>query len=426
MKRWQVSLLAAGVVSLSLLTGAKFVLAQGQGRVIVPDSSVEHAQDIGVRAHTNHQIFVPASAPSPTTSAPPGYWPTTIQAAYQIPSVSGAGVIAIVDAFDYPTAQSDFDTFATQFSLPHSTDTVCNGSNPCFTKVFATGSKPRANCGWAQEEALDIEWAHAVAPYAQIVLVEAKSNSFSDLFYAVSVATSIVQSGGVKPGPYGTVHAGEVSMSWGGSEFSGEASYDSYFSNNSVVYFAASGDTGGQTIYPSASPNVVAAGGTTLKMSGSTFVSETGWSGSGGGPSKYEIRPAYQGGIIAIVGSARGIPDVSSDADPNTGVAVYDSTSCQGLSGWLVFGGTSVASPTFSGIVNSAAALAVASGGQFASNSAAELDTIYSNLCATGNTASLCTTNFRDITSGTAGSNTAGVGWDFVTGVGSDLGLSGK
>ncbi len=427
-KRFAGLLVVVVLVGVGLITKTNSAYAQGKGHVVVPDSSVEHAQDVGARAHTNHLIFLRNSSPTPTASMPSGMSPTTIAAAYNLTgSTGGAGVIAIVDAYDYPTAQSDFDAFATQYGLPHSTDTVCNGSNPCFVKTSATGTKPRANCGWAQEAALDIEWAHAMAPYAQIVLVEAKSNSFSDLLHAVDVATTIVSSGGyVTLGGAPANAAGEVSMSWGGSEFSSEASYDSHFNNTlNTVYFAASGDTGGQTIYPSASPYVVAAGGTTLNMNGTTFVSETGWSGSGGGKSKYESRPGYQGGIAALVGSARGIPDFSFDADPNTGVSVYDSTSCQGLSGWLVFGGTSVASPSLSGIVNSAAA-AAAPGGSFAKNSLAELGAIYGNLCSTGNTALLCTTNFRDITSGTAGGNTAQTGWDFVTGVGSDLGYAGK
>jgi len=392
------------------------VLFAGQGKVVVPDSTAERAEDIGIRAHTNHLIFAKGS-PTPQATSPSGLSPATIRTVYSLPATvspgsgGGAGVIAIVDAFDYPTAQSDFDTFSGQFGLPLSTASVCNGANPCFVKVYATGTKPKSNCGWAQEAALDIEWAHAMAPYAQIVLVEAKSNSFSDMFFAVDKATQIVASGG-----FGTpaLKAGEVSMSWGGSEFSSEASYDSHFTTSTgVVYFAASGDAGGKTIYPSASPDVVAAGGTSLHFDSSgNFTGETGWSGSGGGPSKYEPRPGYQNGIVAIVGAARGIPDFSFDADPYSGVSVYDSTSCQGLSGWLVFGGTSVASPSLSGIVNAAA--------NFYSNSTNELNTIYSTYSTTYGT------DYRDITSGTAGSFSATTGWDFVTGVGSDLGLIGK
>ena len=155
---------------------------------------------------------------------------------------------------------------------------------------------------------------------------------------------------------------------------------------------------------------MVSAGGTTINRDGNgTFISETGWSGSGGGPSKYEPQPSYQNGISGIVKGARGVPDFSFDADPNSGVSVYDSTRCQGASGWLVFGGTSVSSPSLAGIVNLA-------GG--ATSSTAELATIYANL---GTPA-----DFRDITSGTAGSFTCTTGWDFVTGVGSNQGLSGK
>ncbi len=412
------SLLAiVSLAAVCTVLGARQVVAQGRGHVVVPDSSVEHAQDVGVRAHTNHLLMVPDKpGPSPAASSPSGMSPANIRAAYNLPApttpYTGSGVIAIVDAYDYATAQNDFDTFSAQFGLPKSTDNVCNGANPCFVKVLASSGKIRTNCGWGQEAALDIEWAHAMAPNAQIVLVEAKSNSFTDLFTAIDAATTIVKNGGYNANLQlggGTVKKGEVSMSWGGSEFSSEASNDSHFPlNGGVVYFASSGDTGGKTIYPSASPNVVAAGGTSLLFNGTSWV-ETGWSGSGGGPSAYEARPSYQGNIVSIVGSARGIPDFSFDADPNTGVSVYDSTTCQGLVGWLVFGGTSVSSPSLAGIVNAA--------GNFNSDSNSELTIIYSGLGGS---------NFRDITSGSAGSYSAKPGWDFVTGVGSDLGYVGK
>src|SRR6185436_10810914 len=160
----------------------------------------------------------------------------------------------------------------------------------------------------------------AMAPNAKIVLVEAKTNSFANLFQAVDVASSIA-------------NAKEVSMSWGGSEFSTEAGNDAHFTHSGIVYFAASGDTGGATIYPGVSPNVVSAGGTRINRDASGhFVSETGWSGSGGGPSKYEPRPGYQDIIQTTVNNARGVPDYSFDGDPNSGVSVYDSTSCQGSS----------------------------------------------------------------------------------------------
>jgi subtilase family serine protease len=366
--------------------------AQPPSWVLLPDSSIEHAGDKGLNAHTNHVILV---RPQFTGTAPAGETPQSIRPVYNLPSTGGSNIIAIVDAYDYPTAENDLNVFSSVLGLP-----ACTTASGCFTKIYAR-NKPRANCGWAQEASLDIEWAHAMAPNAKIVLVEAASNSFNDLFAAVDVAsTYIANNGGL----------GEVSMSWGGSEFSSEANNDSHFVRNGIVFFASSGDTGGVTIYPGTSPNVVSAGGTTIHRDQSgNFVSETGWSGSGGGPSKYEPRPGYQSSVSAIVGSQRGVPNFSFDADPNSGVSVYDSTSCQGWSGWLVFGGTSVASPSLAGIVNLT--------GSFAFNTPTELGTIY---------AGLGSSNFRDILSGTAGSFSAAAGWDFVTGVGSNQGTSGK
>ncbi|MFI5174740.1 MAG: peptidase S8/S53 subtilisin kexin sedolisin [Terriglobia bacterium] len=382
------------------LPGQEEVEKRASVRIHIPDSSVEREGDGGMRAHTNHIVVLNAESAAKqfAASLPAGENPASLRSVYGVPSTGGSHVIAIVDAFDYPTAENDLGVFSSTFGLP-----PCTTSNGCFQKVFAGGRRPRSNCGWAQEAALDIEWAHAMAPSARIILVEARSSSFADLFQAVDVASNLVS-------PSGT-GLGEVSMSWGGSEFSTEASNDSHFTRAGVVYFAASGDTGGVRIYPGVSPNVVSAGGTRINRDASgNFVSETGWSGSGGGPSAFEPRPSYQNGIATIVGSSRGAPDYSFDADPNSGVAVYDSTSCQGLVGWLVFGGTSVASPSLAGIVNLA--------GHFSSNSNGELTTMYTD--------PLQSSDFRDILSGTAGSFTAKAGWDFVTGIGSNKGTLGK
>jgi subtilase family serine protease len=403
--------------------------AQGEafqhGRVLVPDSTIEHPEDVGRRAHTNHVIFLRSSGLKLTV--PSGETPASLGCVYGLssgatgcPKVNAAGpsrgsqTIAIVDAYHYASAYNDLTVFSNTFKLfvlPQCSATVTMG---CFAQVFAKGSQPKTNCGWAQEAALDIEWAHAMAPNAKIVLVEAASNSNADLFAAVDVATNEVICGS-RTCPYGTGE-GEVSMSWGSSEFSSEKSFDSHFPvGNGVVYFASSGDSGGKVIYPSASPYVVSAGGTTVNRSGGNFTTETAWSGSGGGPSKYEGRPTsgYQDVIQPIVGGSRGTPDFSFDANPSTGVSVYDSTSCQGLSGWLVFGGTSVSSPSLAGIVNLA--------GHFAIDSGTELGTIYADYSS-----STYPKDYRDITSGTAGSFSAKAGWDFVTGVGSDIGTSGK
>jgi kumamolisin len=366
---------------------------------LIPDSSIEKDDDMGFRAHTNHVIRFDAS-PKANSSTPSGETPISLRSVYNLPSIAqggGSGIIAIVDAYDYPTAENDLNVFSNQFGLP-----ACTSASGCFKVMYAAGSKPAGNCGWDQEAALDIEWAHAMAPNAKILFVEAASASFNDLFSAVDAASNYIAANG---------GYGEVSMSWGGSEFNGESSFDSHFTKTGVVYFAASGDTGGVTIYPGTSPNVVSAGGTSVNRNSSgAFVSETGWSGSGGGASRYEAKPNYQSGIPGTSSTHRSVPDFSFDANPSTGVAVYDSTSCQGLSGWLVFGGTSVASPSLAGIVNLA-------GHHFGSTSA-ELSVIYTNY-TNGN-------DFRDITSGRAGRNNCGPGYDLVTGVGSNKGLNGK
>ena len=397
--------LSFALVVVFLATCVSWAQAPKQFTILVPDTSVVRAEDRGLRAHTNHLIRVDAK-PNFVGTSPAGETPATIRPVYSLTAGGGSQTIAIVDAFDYPTAASDLNTFSSTLGLPAMPDCGSNGNvAPCFRKVFAAGRKPRTNCGWAQEAALDIEWAHAMAPNARIVLVEAASNSFANLFAAVDVATAQVTTGAGR---------GEVSMSWSGSEFSTEASNDGHFQNTGVVYFASSGDTGGVNGYPSVSPFVVSAGGTTINRSpanpNGTFVSETAWSGSGGGPSAFEPKPTYQSGVAGTSATQRSAPDFSFDANPNTGVSVFDSTSCQALSGWLVFGGTSVSSPSLAGIVNHA--------GAFAASSTAELTTIYANRANTA--------DFRDIISGSAGSFSAGVGYDFVTGVGSDQGLAGK
>ncbi len=411
------ALLIAGFFVSTALLNAQGMRTQ-VASVLVPDSTKELPEDIGKRAHTNHLVLV---SPDFTGTSPAGETPGSLACVYATVSpiagcpiststtvpTGGSGTVAIVDAFDYPTAENDLNVFSAAFRLP-----ACTTANGCFRKVYATGIKPKKNCGWAQEAALDIEWAHAMTPGAKIVLVEAASNSFADLLFAVTVANRIVNPSG---NPVGT-GLGQVSMSWGGSEFSSETSLDSHFTTSGVVYFAASGDAGGRTIWPGVSPHVVCTGGTSIHRNSTTgnFAGETGWSGSGGGPSTFEARPPYQNVIVGIVGTKRGAPDFSFDADPNSGVSVFDSTACQGVSGWLVFGGTSVASPSLAGIVNLA-------GSKYSSTSN-ELTTIYS--CYS--TASCYASDFRDITSGTAGSFTATTGWDFVTGVGSDRGLAMK
>ena len=278
-----------------------------------------------------HAVARPQASTSPT-----GLSPATIKSVlvYNFPTslTAGAGkTIAIVDAYDDPTAERDLNVFSNQFGLP-----ACTTANGCFKKVNQTGGTkyPRANSGWALEISLDVQWAHAIAPGAKILLVEASSNSFANLLTAED---------------YAKAHANYVSNSWGGSEFSGEASYDSHFAQSGVSFFVSAGDAGLPAEYPSASPNVISVGGTTLNFTSGVFSSETGWSGGGGGCSAYETATSAQSSLSGYAqvncGGKRATPDVSLDADPASGVSVYDSTSYQGQRGWFTVGGTSASSP---------------------------------------------------------------------------------
>lgn len=322
------------------------------------------------------------------STSPTGLSPATIKSVYTFSTSSTAGAgktIAIVDAYDHPYAENDLNVFSQQFGLP-----ACTTANGCFSKVNQKGgtSYPRKNSGWALEISLDIEWAHAIAPGARILLVEASSNSFSNLLAAEDYAKG---------------HAQYVSNSWGGSEFSSESSYDSHFVQSGVSFFVSSGDAGAPAEYPSASPNVISVGGTTLHFSGSTFTSETGWSSSGGGCSSYEAATSAQSsfsqyGQVSCAGK-RATPDVSLDADPNSGVSVYDSYPYNGQSGWFTVGGTSASSPMWA--ARSAAAAAVVNSSY-----------VYGN-----------NITYRDITSGNNGFS-ALVGYDLVTGRGSWVGTT--
>lgn len=329
-----------------------------------------------------------------------GYSPVQVQAAYGLNLISqtGAGeTIAIVDAYGSPTIQSDVATFDSQFNLPAVNLTI----------AYPNG-KPKTNAGWALETSLDVEWAHALAPSANIMLVVADSATTTNLVSAIDYATS---------------HGAQVvSNSWGGSEFSTEASYDTHFQHAGVVYVASAGDSGGAIEWPAASPYVMSVGGTSLTVNGSagsySYGGESAWSSSGGGLSQYELRPAYQNNWISVVGSQRGIPDIAWDANPSTGVAVYDSTRYQGQSGWYEVGGTSVGSPSWAAVV------ALVDQGRATPLSTSTstgniLNDLYNLAGTTGSTG--YTTDFHDITSGSNG-NPALPGYDLVTGIGSPQG----
>src|SRR5262249_5577271 len=285
----------------------------------------------------------PFSTPSPTGTTLP-----QIRHAYRVDQISfnnrtlpgdGRGPTnPIVDAFDDSRIANDLHQFDLQFGLP----------DPVFTKVNQNGGTvlPAADAGWASEIALDVEWAHAIAPRANILLVEANDNSYTNLFAAVSYAAS-------RPGVVA------VSMSFGGGEFFGETSYDSVFQTPSghagVIFVASSGASGAPVSYPAGSPNVLAVGGTTLNLDASgNIISESGWSGSGGGISSMEAKPSYQTGVVTQTSTQRANPDVAYDADPNTGFPVYDSYNNGTAAPWSQFGGTSAAAPQWAALLATA------------------------------------------------------------------------
>jgi subtilase family serine protease len=323
------------------LTGVVAVFAVGSGGAAndhAAAAAVCPAAVVGF-AHCHALVTIDARGNPSASISPTGLSPATMKSVYGFATSGTAGAgktIAIVDAYDDPTAEADLGVFSSQYGLP-----ACTTANGCFAKVNQSGgttSYPRKDAGWALEISLDVQWAHAIAPGAKVLLVEASSNSFANLLAAED---------------YAQAHAQYVSNSWGASEFSGESSYDSRFAQSGVSFFVSSGDAGLPAEYPSASPSVISVGGTTLHFSGSTFTGETGWSSGGGGCSAYETATAAQSAFSGYgqVGCAgkRATPDVSLDADPASGVSVYDGTRYQGQQGWFTVGGTSASSPMWAG-----------------------------------------------------------------------------
>ena len=336
----------------------------------------------------------------PAASSPGGYNPVDLQSAYGLSATGGSGqTVAIVDAYNDTTAEADLGVYRAQFGLP-----ACTTANGCFRKVNQTGgtSYPSNNAGWAEEISLDIDMVSAICPNCHILLVEATSASDANLYAADDYASS---------------QTNWISNSWSGGETRTETSSDSHFNKAGKVFAFASGDSGYQAgpQYPATSPYVVAVGGTSLKRtSTSRGWTETVWKTSnteaaGSGCSKYETRPTWQtanANVVSVCGK-RAEADISAVGDPATGVSVYDT---DGESGWLVFGGTSVATP----IVASVYALA-----NNASTVGGNASYLYSH-----------TANYWDVTSGSNG--TCGTllcnghtGWDGPTGLGTPNGIAG-
>jgi hypothetical protein len=350
-------------------------------------------------------------SPQATNSSFAGLSPAQVRKAYGFDQISFNGVkgdgsgqtIAIVGAFDAPTIASDLKAFDRKFSLADA---------PSFRKVSQTGSTaslPAADADWALELSLDVEWAHAAAPKANILLVEAKSDSLGNLLSAVDYARN---AGGVSV----------VSMSWGADEFWGETSYDYHFTtpagHQGVTFVAASGDDGSfdGPIWPAVASSVLSVGGTALSLSssGGAYSSERGWSGSGGGVSWYENEPSYQSNVQSTGG--RSSPDVSYNADPNAGFSVYDSTTLDGHRGWWIVGGTSAGTPQWAGLIAIADQGRKLAGKSTLNGATQTLPTLYS----LGNSATTYAADFHDVTRGaTSWFVSASGGYDLVSGLGS-------
>jgi subtilase family serine protease len=275
---------------------------------------------------------VPLASPTPRADA---LSPAKLQSAYGLPSAtSGAGqTIAITIAFHDPNIENDLNVYSSTYGLP-----ACTTANGCFSQVNQNGGsnfkRYRTDGGWALELAMDVQVAHAICPNCKILVVEGRTNSFSDLLSAVDTAAA---------------NANVVNGSWGAGEFSSETSYDGHFNRPGIAFTFSSGDSGYRNEYPTSSQYVTSVGGTTLTLNANgTRASETVWSGAGSGCSAYESKPSWQSSATQC--SRRATSDVSADADPATGASVYSSVNYSGGTGWYKVGGTSLAAPLVAGV----------------------------------------------------------------------------
>lgn len=384
----------------ALVLGAFFTGVVGAAPKSASTPAYTYAHSCGATtvgfAHCN--AIVRINGVTPNASSPSGLNPADLQSAYNLPSsTAGSGqTIAIVDAYDDPNAEADLGVYRSQFGL-----SACTTANGCFRKVDQNGGTkyPRANGGWAQEISLDLDMVSAICPNCHILLVEASSSSLTNLGTAVNEAAAL--------------GANAISNSYGGSESSSDPSYDSsYYNHPGIAITASSGDSGYGVEYPAASQYVTSVGGTTLtRDSSARGWHETAWGSAGSGCSKYDAQPSWQSSVsnITSVCSKRAVADVAADANPSTGVSVYDSYAYQGLSGWLVFGGTSVASPIIASVYGLAGNASSITYGSYP----------YSH-----------TSSLFDVTSGSNGSCgnllcNATTGWDGPTGLGTPNGTGG-
>ena len=399
MKKGLLLLSFAGSLLLAATAFAQEPTGPVQGRIVAPPSTLGLPT---LRVHTPLYVFVPdgvihdaqnppANAENPGSlacvygvTAPTNGCPRTGSPV----ATGGSNAIAVVDFGHNSTLQADFNAFNTFYGLPQQ------------TLIFNSdcGSSPSNDgTGWDLETALDVEYAHAMAPHAQIIVSEFCNDPFDG-------GTSAAE---YKAGQLVSAHGGgEVNNSFGfnGGEFSDELSLDQFMHTNGVTYYSSAGDSGLGPQYPSVSPNTVSVGGTRImRDSNGMFTGqETCWSGSGGGISQFEPLPQYQLFVANRTNFKRGTPDWAADAQPASGAAVYSTTACNG---WCQVGGTSLAAPLLAGIVNQA--------GHFKASSPLELSMTYQWYIRPVTYA----TNFRDVTSGSNGQN-AVPGWDQCTGLG--------
>ena len=349
------------------------------------------------------------------SAAPVGMEPSQVRHAYGFDAVSftnslgstvkgdGTGqTIAIVTAYDAPNIFSSVNAFDKAFSINGGTKSLYlqYGKSPTFLTKVTTSSSTPADPGWlwALETSMDVQWAHSIAPGAKILLVEAASDSFVDLFTAVDIARR-------------TPGVSVVSMSWGAPEFRSETFYDSHFTTPAghapVTFVAASGDNGAGANWPSASPNVISVGGTSLTLNpDNSYKSETAWSGSGGGVSLYEAKPSYQHSVKQRV-LTRITPDVAYVGDPYTGLAVFDTYK---NSGWIEVGGTSAGAPQWAGLFAIANQERAGVGKPTLNGRLQVLPALYG----------MATNVFHDVTVGSNGYS-ARAGYDLVTGLGTPI-----
>lgn len=325
-------------------------------------------------------------------SAPAGLTPADLRSAYALPVTRGSGrTVAIVDAYDDPSAEQDLAVYRAQFKLP-----ACTTANGCFRKVDQHGDTrlPVADPGWAEEISLDLDMASAVCPRCHLLLVEASSAAQANLGVAVDTAARL-----------GAV---AISNSYGGADAS-DSSYGGHYHHADVAITASSGDSGYGVSYPASSRWVTAVGGTTLQRAHTKRGwHETAWSGSGSGCAGSNTAPYQRSSTTQC--ARRAVADIAAVADPATGVAVYDSYAFESTSGWLTFGGTSVSAPIIAGVF------------ALAGNTTEISDGSYVWKHHTG--------GVNDVTSGSNGACattrwcTARRGWDGPTGWGTPKGVS--